>query len=204
MNFNNFFDNIYCINLERRTDRWSKFEEETKKNNILNVRKFVGVDGKEIQNPSKLLDGELGVLLTHLKLIQECKNKNFDSVLILEDDVYFSTEVNKLENYMNQIPNDWDFIYFGGNHIYGPPPIKISENILKLNFTVSLHCVAIKNTMFDLILEILPKMRKQVDGCYADFHKSFNAYGITPNIAFQKEDYSDIQNRIVNYNNFFK
>lgn len=204
MSFHNFFSNIFCINLEKRKDRWEGFVEECKKNNILNYQRFDAIDGKKILNNTNLLNGELGILLTHLDLIKKCKNKNFENVLIMEDDVLFSEEINNLEKYLNQVPEDWDFIYFGGNHVYGKPPVKINTNVLKLNFTVSLHCVAIKKTMFDLIIDTLPNKKKQVDGYYADFHKSYNAYGIFPNIALQKEDFSDIQNKVVNYNNFFK
>ena len=98
----------------------------------------------------------------------------------------------------------WDFIYFGGNHVYGKTPEKINSNVLKLNYTVSLHCVAINNKMFDVIINKLSMFEKQVDACYADIHNSVKSYGITPNIAIQKEGYSDIQNKTVNYNNFFK
>ncbi len=203
MGFNNYFDNIFCINLDKRKDRWVSFNEEMKKNSINNIVRYQGINGNEIYNPTKLLNGEFGVLLTHLSLIKECKKRNYKSVLIFEDDLILNENYNNLELYMNQMPNDWDFIYFGGNHIYGEKPDKISENILKLNYTVALHCVAIKNTMFDIIINKLNSFEKQVDAYYAELHKKCNSYGVTPNLATQKEDYSDIQNKIVNYKNFF-
>jgi hypothetical protein len=63
--------------------------------------------------------------------------------------------------------------------------------------------VAIKNTMYDIIINKLSSFEKQVDSYYAELHKNYKSYGVTPNIATQKEDYSDIQNKIVNYKNFF-
>ena len=203
MGFNKYFENIFCINLEKRKDRWDSFTEEMKKHSITGVVKYKGIDGGEIYNPTRMLNGELGILLTHLSLIKECKNRNYENVLIFEDDLVLHENYNNLGDYMNQVPNDWDFIYFGGNHVYGDKPEKINDNILKLNYTVALHCVAIKNTMFDIIIDKLNKFENQVDACYADLHKSVNCYGITPNIALQKEGFSNIQNKIVNYNNFF-
>jgi GR25 family glycosyltransferase involved in LPS biosynthesis len=204
MSLDNLFDRIYCINLDRRTDRWESVQNEFKKFNIKNIIRFSGIDGNMLKNDTVLLNGELGILLTHLEIIKKAKLDNLDNVLIIEDDVIFSDEFLNIQSYMKEVPDDWDFIYFGGNHIYGKPPQKINEKILKLNFTVALQCVAIKKTMFDKIIEILPKKQKQVDGYYADFHKSCNAYCFYPNIAKQKEGFSDIQNKFVNYSIFFK
>jgi hypothetical protein len=204
MGFNKFFENIFCINLDRRKDRWISFTDEIKKNSISNVVRYKAIDGDKIYNPTKMLNGELGILLTHLTLIKECKKRNYENVLIFEDDLVLNDHYNNLDRYMSLIPNDWDFIYFGGNHVYGGKPEKINDNILKLNYTVALHCVAIKNTMFDIIINKLGKFEKQVDASYADLHKSVNSYGITPNIAIQKEGYSNIQNKTVNYNSFFQ
>jgi hypothetical protein len=104
---------------------------------------------------------------------------------------------------MASVPNDWDFIYFGGNHKYGKPLERVNDKIVKLNYTVALQCVAIKNSMFEIIEMILTKMAKQVDTYYAELHDTFNAYGVVPSIAKQKIGFSDIQNRLVDYNMFF-
>jgi hypothetical protein len=204
MGFNKFFENIFCINLDKRRDRWVFFTEEMKKNSISNIVRYEGIDGDKIYNPTNMLNGELGILLTHLSLIKECKKLNYKNVLIFEDDLILNENYNNFDDYMNQIPDDWDFIYFGGNHVYGKTPEKINNNVLKLNYTVSLHCVAISNKMFDVIINKLSTFEKQVDACYADIHNSVKSYGITPNLALQKEGYSNIQNKTVNYNSFFQ
>lgn len=151
-----------------------------------------------------LMSGELGILETHFNLIKKCKEDKLNNVLIMEDDVFFTNEFKNLENYMSKVPNDWDFILFGGNHVYGKPPIKINDKVLKLNHTVALHCVVIKNTMFDVILNILNKKTKQVDAHYADLQKGYNTYCFYPNLAKQSVGFSDIQNKVVDYNLFFK
>jgi hypothetical protein len=45
--------------------------------------------------------------------------------------------------------------------------------------------------------------KKQIDVYYADLQNIYNVYGFTPNMALQTIDYSDIQNKHVNYNHFF-
>lgn len=205
MELKKYFDKIYCINLERRLDRWNKVLVEFDKFGISNqIDKFNAIDGNNIPNQTKLLNGELGVLETHIKLIEKCKNDKLNNVLIMEDDVYFTNEFNNLDSLMSFVPEDWDLLFLGGNHIYGKPPLKINEKIIKTNHTVALHCVAIKNTMFDVILEILQKKSKQVDSYYADLQKGFNSYCFYPNLAKQSIDYSDIQNKVVDYGYFFK
>ena len=204
IDFTKYFDKTYVINLDKRMDRLETFQKEMKKYSIHGVERFSAIDGNLIEYNGPLLAGEIGILMSHFEIIKKSKEENLNNILILEDDVFFSDEILKLDEYMSLIPKDWDFIYFGGNHVYGTPPVKINEKVLKLNFTVALQCVAINKQMFDVILSILPKMGKQVDGYYANLHNTFNAYGFTPIMAKQMLGFSDIQNRNVDYSNFFK
>ena len=204
INLKKYFDKVYVINLDRRPDRFETFEKELSKYDIQHVEKFSAIDGSTIENNnSPILSGELGVLESHLEIIKKCKEENVKNVLILEDDVYFTDEVLNLDEYMAKVPSDWDFIYFGGNHVYGQKPEMLNDKIIKLNFTVALQCVAINNSMFEIIEMVLSKKQKQVDAYYAELHNRFNAYGFYPNMAKQKAGFSDIQNRNVDYSNFF-
>ena len=62
----------------------------------------------------------------------------------MEDDVYLLISLNEFDQYMNSVPNDWDMVFIGGNHLYGNPPVSVNEKIIKLNHTVAIHCIAIK------------------------------------------------------------
>jgi GR25 family glycosyltransferase involved in LPS biosynthesis len=204
VNLNKYFDRIYVINLDKRQDRYQSFLNEMNRLSIDGVKRFSAIDGSVIQPPNKsILPGELGILLTHLEIIKECKKDNLNNVLIMEDDVYFTDEIYDIDNYMLKLPEDWDLLYFGGNHHYGNNPLNVNDKILKLNFTVALQCIGIKNTMFDQIILKLSESLKPVDVYYAEFQKENNSYCFKPNIAKQKPGYSNIQNRIVDYSNFF-
>lgn len=206
---NKYFKNIYCINLEHRKDRWDKVSEEFKKFGIENVNKFNAVDGNKLDyslmtyNPL-LLKGEIGVLFSHIKLIKMAKEQNLENILILEDDVCFTNELNRLDFYMEQVPENWDLLYLGANHMMSDRLIQIKPNIVKLNHSFGLQCVAVKNTIYDRILELSLKLGKQVDVYYTDIQKESNVYCLHPNIALQEQGFSDIQNKNVNYDNFFK
>jgi len=204
MSFNKYFNDIFCINLDNRPNRWEDVQEEFNKFNLTGVTRFSAVDGKTLPKPHALLDGELGVLESNLKLVKYANENNLPNFLMLEDDVVFSDEVNNLDKYMSNIPDDWDMIYFGGNHKYSHPPKQINETTLKLHYTVAIHCVAIKSTVYDVIESILSKKSKQVDNYYTLVQQSFNVYCTNPSIAFQKEGFSDIQNRVVNYDGYLR
>lgn len=200
VNLKKYFDKIFVINLDKRPDRYQTFKEEMNKYGIEGVERISAVDGSStgILN-NRLLQGEIGVLMSHLEIIKKCKSEGLKNVLILEDDLYFTDEIQKIDDYMSVVPDDWNFIYFGGNHVYGPKPSKINDKILRLNYTVALHCVAINSDMFDLIEKTLPEMSKPVDVYYAELHKNYPSYGFYPNMAKQKPGYSNIQNGMVDY-----
>ena len=50
-----YFDKVYCINLDRRLDRWIKVSEIFKKNRFTNIERFPAIDGKDLNNTTKLL-----------------------------------------------------------------------------------------------------------------------------------------------------
>lgn len=200
------FDKIYCINLKRRQDRWKKCLKEFKKNNLEGIERYQAIDGKLYDwsstkyNPD-LLKGELGILETHINIIKEAVENGYSTIMILEDDVYFTPEIAKLEEYLSDVPSDWDMIHLGGNHTYGNVPEMVTDKIMKLHNTFATEAVIIKSTIFQKILDITEKREHQIDAYYAMLQKTDNFYGCYPNITLQKIDYSDIQNKVVDYFN---
>ncbi len=200
------FDKAYCINLKRRQDRWKKCLMEFKKHNLDDIERYQAIDGKLYDWSSttynkNLLKGELGILETHINIITEAVENGYSSIVILEDDVYFTPEIAKLEEYLNDVPEDWDMIHLGGNHTYGNIPDMITDKIMRLNNTFATEGVIIRNTLFQTILEITKNREHQIDKYYSILQKTNNIYGCYPNITLQKIDYSDIQNKVVDYFN---
>src|SRR5262245_31844287 len=88
---NQGFPAIVCINLDRRPDRWRRFQEQAERLNIKNVIRFTANDGIGINCPPHWSDspGAYGCLLSHLEIIKWARGKGLPSILILEDDVVF-------------------------------------------------------------------------------------------------------------------
>lgn len=213
MKLNDFFDKIYCINIDRRTDRWESCLKEFEKYS-LDVERFSATDGnKDNYDLGYPYDNELAGAISHLNVIKKAKELNLKTVLILEDDVEFLNELNDLfPFFIKQLPDNWDFINFGGNHIGGLH--NISPNIGKMNKSYALHAYGVNSKSYNQIIEYMDscinnviKNGKEVirtsvaaDFFMADLHSRLNSYCFTPHIAWQKEDYSDIQKTKVNYN----
>lgn len=194
---NDFFQKIYCINLERRTDRWEEsiLEFDTFK---LEVERYSAFDGNELDQIPGLNPGQLGAIYSHRGVIQKAKDLNLDNVLILEDDVKFDSGLNsKFPEIYDRIPDDWDIILFGGNHVGNNPWAKgslkeINKNVFKVTHSLALHCYAVKNTVYDLSIESLSKMNDTNDSLFASIQSKVNCYIIRPHLAWQRPSYSDL------------
>ncbi len=112
-----YFDKIYCINLDRREDRWKETMKELDKWGMTDeVERYSAVDGSLLENHYNVNNGELGLIETHLKIIKESKDNNYKNVLILEDDIEFTDEIKNINNYFDILPKKWDILWFGANH----------------------------------------------------------------------------------------
>jgi glycosyl transferase family 25 len=205
---NDYFDRIYCINLYRRVDRWNLVKEEFNKHSLM-VNRYSAIDGNDLNlevfsNPSVFETvGQLGCLISHYNVIKTAKYHNLSSVLIMEDDIIFCDDFNlHLEQKMQDVPENWDMLFFGANHI--TRPIRVTDNIYKMTRAYSAHCYAIKNTMFDSLLEILCQFKEPLDVTYANLQPNINSYVVNPHLVWQNPGYSDICEQPVDYTHVHK
>ena len=106
-----YFDKIYCINLNRREDRWNETLEELKKWGLSDsVSRYSAIDGNTLNNDTVINNGELGILTTHINIITEAKENNYNNILILEDDIEFTKEIENIDEYMSLVPSVWDML----------------------------------------------------------------------------------------------
>lgn len=198
---NDYFDKIYCINLDKRRDRWESASLEFDKFN-LKVERVSGIEGKSLnlEFPPEIKEGAVGCALSQLFTIKLAKQNNLDNFLLLEDDISFSEDLN--QNFFKikeEIPEDWDMLYLGGQHFHGMNLQKITDHVYKCEYTLAAHSVAFKNTVYDRFIEKLVDITKPCDVHYAESHKEINAYVIIPHLTWQRNSYSDIENTQVDY-----
>lgn len=212
MNLNEYFDKIYCINLDRRTDRWDECEKIFYKHN-LEVERFSAVDGNtDNYGLGYPYDNELAGAISHLNVIKKAKELNLKNVLILEDDVDFHENLTDLFNdYVKQLPQNWECFLFGGNHVGGRN--QVTNNICKIYRSYALHAYALNEKSFDHIINYMEhKINKVIkegnsiiktsvaaDFFMADTQQVLNWYCFTPHLAWQRTGFSDIQKAIMDY-----
>jgi glycosyl transferase family 25 len=131
------FEIVY-INLEKRPEKKDKIENEFKKNNIINYKRFDAIDGNKFDEIPKLKisicqdtnisKGQYGCYLSHKKCYENFLESNKDFLLVLEDDVCFLDNfisgLHKISEISEKI--DIDFIYLSRSHI-------IFENMFEID-----------------------------------------------------------------------
>jgi GR25 family glycosyltransferase involved in LPS biosynthesis len=204
---NQHFDKIFCINLKRRPDRLIQAMAEFEKFNV-SVEFVEAVDGLTLPMdveglPSKSKDGrkisrgDLGCTYTHLKIVKLAKEQGLRNYFVFEDDVEFSPDFNEVfDVFFNQLPENWDMLYLGGNHTEGYE--MITRNIAKIFHTYTTHAIGVKSSAYDSMIKVLSEKEK-VDICIAELHKSLNCYVTRPHLAFQRASFSDILDENADY-----
>ena len=205
MILNEFFDKIYVINLDHRTDRWEK---------VVNSFKSIGLDNYERYSAIKTDNGWLGCNLSHLGVIEKSKENGYDNFLVFEDDFVLQDNfIESVTETIKQLPEDWDMFYLGGNLSMCKVKEQISKNITKVDSVLTTHCYAMRGTIYDKVLNespIMPPQKGFLRGQVIDVYYSekicpnHNTYICDPMLCTQDTGYSDIEKRVVNYSNLIK
>ena len=202
MNLNELSNEIFVLNLKDRIDRRKHILSEFEKIKCFNYTLFEAIDGNRINNNTNLKNGMLGLVLTYLELYNHWIKNKPDNILIVEDDCVFDPGFpSKLENYIFHVPKNWDMLYFGANHNYhiGNHTEKINDYCIKLNNSFSAHCVLLKSFVFEELIDTISNLNFENDVALAGLQKKYNAYSPSSPLAKQIESFSNIENRIVNY-----
>ena len=206
MDLNSIADikNVFYINLEARLDR---------KAHIENQLKTVGFTAFERFNAVKLPNGNgrVGCSLSHIKCLELAIERGLTHLVICEDDTLFlQPEVFKtqLNKFLSKRSN-WDVVLFAGNNV--PPYERIDDSCICVSRCQTTTCYMVKSTYFDTLLanmkEGVHKLMQDpgnhfnyaVDKYWIALQQKHNWYMITPVTVVQREDYSDIEQKVTNY-----
>lgn len=200
MKLNELSKSIYVINLKERLDRKTHIETELKKIECDDYTIFEGVDGSKIINPSRIKNGAYGLLMTYKNIYDDWKLKLESPILIIEDDCKFIDDFSvHLNSYINNVPDDWDMLYFGANHNYhmGQKTVKINDYCVKTNNSYSAHCVLMKPHLFHELIDMINKTPLEVDVLMTNLQRKYNSYSSHIPLTTQIPSYSNIENKPV-------
>jgi hypothetical protein len=115
------FERVYCVNLDRRPDRWKRFAEAMPADwPFPHPTRVAAIDGKLVRHPAhwRAGGGAWGCFRSHLRLIEACINEGVRSVLLLEDDATFAGDFTpRVLDWLRKVPADWECLYLGGQHL---------------------------------------------------------------------------------------
>lgn len=176
-----YVNNIYCINLEKDSDRKERIKKMFKKYNI-NVEFINGVYNKEKPH--------IGCRESHFNILCDMYNKKYENIMILEDDCEFLEFPFKISK---DIPENWDIIYPGWLDI-DFKSYKYDDNIIKAKSCRSTHCYIINKKSIPYILRMI-RCNEHIDMFYLEvIQQAMNCYGLYPLKAIQTINTSNMTN----------
>lgn len=153
------FDKIYMINLKRRPDRRIRMKKCLRMQGV-NFTLFDAVDSKSLNStylrkmgidmlpgyvdPYRergLTRGEIGCFLSHFTIWNEVREKEYSSVMILEDDVRFepgfARRIIDLMERIKMAEMPWDLIYVGRKRLQRvvEPPVENVEGLVEPDYS---------------------------------------------------------------------
>lgn len=198
----------YCLSLKRRPDRRRLVSKNLEEHDI-EFEFFDAVDGQFMNidrsgcnewmsNASK---GTFGIIESYIQLVKNAEFLGLSNFLIFEDDVEFCNTFQKDVNiFLENVPDDWDIIYFGGNHL-DHFPVPVNEYVSRCVSTRTTHALIFRNTCYNKVLDKITSFYSPVDEMLAEMQKKGEviAYVPVPSLVWQFESYSDIEEKKANY-----
>jgi glycosyl transferase family 25 len=195
---------VIYINLDSRPDRNQHVKNELAK---------VGINKPDRFKALKLENGALGCSMSHLKCIENAKQKDYPCVFICEDDIEFldpSLFLNQMQTFLNSNIN-WDVIIVAGNNML--PYTPVNNTCIKVLNCQTTTGYIVKKEYYDKLMqnykEGIQKLMKdptnneyKIDKYWFRLQREHNWYLIIPLTVVQKEDYSDIEKRVTNFKNY--
>ena len=196
--------NIFYINLEHRVDRRNHVETQLSK---------IGLQGVQRFNAIKMENGAIGCSMSHLKVLQQALKLGLSHVLIVEDDIEFlDSELfrRQLDQFLQKRSTSlWDVVLIAGNNM--PPYQTIDETCVKVSrcqtttgYLVNGHYIEklmnnVKMGLSNLLREPEKHSQYAIDKYWFGIQGVDNWFLITPLTVVQREDYSDIEKKVINY-----
>ena len=140
-NLTDWFSRVFIINCKHRPDRLGRVKAHLDESGMADVSKVVVVSaiiGDWTTHPVGWGAGRgaWGCLRSHMRICEDAMHERDDNrkmtlqnYLVLEDDVFFLPDAKeKLNSFMEALPDDWDQIYLGGQH--QRKPVSLGNGLL--------------------------------------------------------------------------
>lgn len=190
------------INLESRPDRRDHVERHLTE---------VGIAARRF-NAVPMRNGAIGCSMSHLKCLKMAKEQGWPHVLIVEDDILFLDPPLFRRQFGAFLADDsieWDVVLIAGNNV--PPFERRAEYCVKVSQCQTTTGYMVKCHYFDTLIQniregverLLKEPEAQavcaIDKNWFPLQQRDAWYLITPLTVTQREDFSDIEQKVTNY-----
>ena len=205
------FDAVFVINLPERLDRRAEIQAELEKIGLSMdtgpVKHFPAVRPDDMGGWPSI--GARGCFESHLAILELACAKQYDSVLLLEDDASFSPGLFSVtaDDLQRLFSADWQYLY-GGTPDYDPAQDQVTLQPLAPDAPLTgSHFMALRGPALGLARDALKAMTERpaghpdggpmhVDGAYNHLrvmHPQITAVIARPGLAYQRASRTDIQ-----------
>ena len=124
------FDICYVLNLSHRQDRRDNMEKQFSLMNFDDINtspwlryhfttsfpynNIIADTFNKTKRGGFTKANEYDCSRNHYAIVKECYDRGFNNILVMEDDIKFYKDQNLFLDFINNIPNDYDILQFGG------------------------------------------------------------------------------------------
>lgn len=176
---NDVFDKVVCLTLDRREERWQQTLQRCKREGI-NVEKFIGIDGKELEVIQEFEQfrayvdsgrhwsiisrpGQYAIVKSYIKLFELLLKEKHKKILLLQDDVTFHKYFQQMFDDLSFRLPKWDMWYLGATRYNIEPPKNGTMRIERAQNCDGLFAVAVNGEFIPRILDVLYSMYYPAD-----------------------------------------
>jgi GR25 family glycosyltransferase involved in LPS biosynthesis len=206
-----YFDKIYVLNLKKRDDRLATIKKRLTFVDIEDYEVFNGVDGSVMKRLWEVYSEKnsyfknssyVGCSLSHLSIYQHAIEKNYNRILIIEDDDRVHRSANKMmEIYSSQVPEWEDLLYLGYIPLsddctrwdYNVTGRFIDKNVFVAKNLWGLYGYGITQNLMKEMIEVYNNdFPMEIDRYFVTkIQPRGNSYGVTPQLFAADDGYSD-------------
>lgn len=204
------FDKVYVINVPKYKDRRLTTKKRLKEKlgmvegehyeffrATTGKSKFAKFNGEPYQGWNR---NAAGLVYTTKRIIEKAKKEGWKNVFIMEDDVDFIPNFEKLwKEALKNLPEDFDFFHINATH---EKPSKWHRGLIhKIRAAWCCQAYAVNESMYDLYLGELEKSECPIDATTLSFHRQRGrSYCVVPNLVLHHADeWSSLREKIVEY-----
>lgn len=191
---------IVYINLAHRNDRKRQIIREFNNMGIFFAERFDAIKNN---------NGALGCAYSHLKVLELWNPEENEYLLVFEDDIVFDFELNEFLKLIQMFvaDNNLDILCLGFNNYN---EFSYNDYFKLTTNTQTASCYLVKSHMKTPLVENYKKsiylLENNIDDEYAaidqvwkKLQSDFNFVIPTKRVVFQRESYSDIESKVVDY-----